>query len=425
MGPEHLTTSESDDARRAVEHAARASRARLIALLASATGDLALAEDAVGTAFERSLTTWPRSGVPDNPEGWLLTVARNYQRDTWKSAGHRRSVPLYEADDRAAPGDISPDELNPRLLPDRRLELLFVCAHPAIDPAARTPLMLQTVLGFEAADVARAFAVPAATMAQRLVRAKRRIKDAHIRFSIPGREQMPERLPVVLEAVYGCFAIAWNDADGIGPDTAESMAGEALYLAVTLASLIDDDPEAWALAALIALSLARASARLGDYVPLDEQDPLTWDPDLIADGEALLRRADRLPGPLGRFQIEAAMQAVHAARTRTGETDWAALRTLSSALVRVAPNLGARVAHAAILARTDGAAAGLVALDQLAAANDALDRFQPFHAVRAKLLQQNGNFDQAREAYQCATRLSTDERVTAWLLAQADADYRT
>jgi RNA polymerase sigma-70 factor (ECF subfamily) len=377
---------------------------RLLALLAAPTGDLALAEDALGAAFEQALTTWPRTGVPRNPDGWLLTVARNRQRDVWKSPSHRRSVPL----ETVAEAPVSPfDDIDPDAVPDRRLALLFVCAHPAIDPAARTPLMLQTVLGFEAAPIARAFAVPTATMAQRLVRTKRKIKDARIPFVVPLRAALPERLPPVLEAIYGCHVL----------ERGAALAGEAQYLAVTLASLLGDEPEAWALAALITLSTARAGGSNGEYVPLDEQDPASWNVDLIAEGEAYLRRATAAPP--GRFQLEAAIQAVHCARARTGTTDWVALRTLYRALVLVARSLGAQVALASVVGRLDGPAAGLAVLDDLATGR-AGTAFQPYWAARAHLLAEAGRVDEAHAAYGEAVALTEDPAVRAFLLGRRD-----
>ncbi|MFI2230968.1 RNA polymerase sigma factor [Nocardia testacea] len=382
----------------AAERAARTSYARLVALLAASTGDLALAEDALAAAFEEALRRWPETAVPENPEGWLLTVARNRQRDVWKSAAVRGSVSL----DEAAGEPVDPlAEYAPLVIGDKRLELLFVCAHPAIDEAVRTPLMLQVVLGFEASQIARAFAVPSATMAQRLVRAKRRIKNARVPFEVPGRRLMPERLPAVLEAVYGCAALAWRG----GPD---SLAGEARYLAVTLAELLGTEAEAWGLAALTTLTLARR--REHGFVPLDEQDPGGWDAGLVVEGEAYLRRA--LPGAApGRFQLEAAIQAVHCDRLRTGTTDWAALRTLYAALLTVAPSLGARVAAAVVAGRIDGPEAGLAALPRDA------ELFQPYWAARAELLAGAGC--DASEAYRRAAELAEDPAVAEFLRRRA------
>lgn len=409
-----------DNARKAAEHAARTSRARLIGILAGAHGDLALAEDAVADAFARALTRWPVDGVPRNPDAWLLTVARNVQRDTWKSSAHRTAAPLEAATDIGADAVNPLDDIDPDAIPDRRLALLFACAHPAIDPVVRAPLMLQTVLGFEAAAIAAALALPTATLTKRLVRAKRRIRDARLPFTVPDRNAMGERLPAVLEAIYGCFAIAWSDTDGRSPEAGDSMAGEARYLAITLASLLDDEPEAWGLAALISFSLSRAKSRSGPYVPLEEQDPATWDADLIAEAEAMLRRASA-QGPLGRFQLEAAMQAVHADRRRTGRTDWPALERLVAALVHIAPTLGARIAQAAIVGRTSGAEAAVTLLDALQGEHPEVVRMQAFHATRADALLRAGRSSEARQAFRAAIDLSADDRVRDWLRDRARA----
>lgn len=391
------------------ERAARASYGRLLAILAAQSGDIELAEDCLADAFQRALETWAETGLPRNPEGWLLTAARNRRRDVLKSVAHRMRVP---AD--AAPRDalIVIDDIEPDAIPDRRLALLFVCAHPAIAADIRTPLMLQAVLGFEAAAIAQAFLIRPSTMAQRLVRAKRRIRAARIPFIVPDSARMPERLPAVLEAIYGAYAIDWPVVAGMS--VRESLAFEANYLAVTLAELLDDEPEAHGLAALISLSLSRTAARgSGDeFVPLEEQDTSRWDAGLIAQGERHLRRAHAL-GRVGRFQLEAAIQSVHCARAVTGITDWQALRRLYTALVAVAPTLGARVARAAAIGRADGPAHGLAALDEI---NDAaVQRFQPAWATRAHLLAEAGRAEEAARARTKAISLTTEPGARQYL----------
>jgi predicted RNA polymerase sigma factor len=385
----------------------RDSYGRLLSVLAAPTRDIAAAEDALADALERALSRWPDDGIPANPEGWILTVARNRLRDVWKSSAYRTTELLDETHD--APSTLEADDMT--AIPDRRLELMLVCAHPAIAANVRTPLMLQTVLGVEAAAIASAFAVEPTAMAQRLVRAKKRIRDAGIAFVLPERDDLAGRLPSVLEAVYGAYSIDWQLAPQGAP--IESLSAEALHLALVLAELLPDEPEVLGLAALVCLSEARRPARRtaeGRFIPLDEQDTTLWDEVLISRGESLLRRAHAFGRP-GRFQYEAAIQSVHCSRTRV-EAD--ALRKLHRALMRVAPSLGAAVASAAIDGELDGPEAGLRALDAIA--DPAVERFQPAWTTRAHLLADAGRAAQSADAYRKAIELTTDAGVAAYLL---------
>jgi predicted RNA polymerase sigma factor len=403
-----------EDARQAVEAVARASYGRLLAYLSSETrGDVAGAEDALGDALLAALTSWPRDGVPRQPEAWLLTAARHRVIDQ----ARRRRVRDAHQDTLLFLTDESAMAAGGDTFPDRRAELLFVCAHPAIEPALHTPLMLQTVLGVDAARVAQAFLVPPAAMGQRLVRAKRKIREAGIPFEVPQDHELPERLDAVLEAIYAAYDLGRDDAAGTDAG-AQELADEAVWLARVVRERLPEEPEVRGLLALMLFCDARRTARRapdGRYVPLSEQDPASWSTSAIREAETELGAAARL-GRIGRFQLEAAIQSVHVDRAQTGRTDWPAIVTFYEHLARLAPTLGARVAQAAAVAEANGAAAGLARLDTIDRA--AVAAYQPFWAVRAHLLRQAGHAAEAIEAYDRAIGLTEDPATRQFLLSR-------
>jgi RNA polymerase sigma-70 factor (ECF subfamily) len=399
-------------AHRAVEAVARESYGRLVALLAARTRDVAGAEDALADALVSALATWPRDGIPNNPQGWLMTAARNRLLD---HARHRQvhddAAPTLELMTREFDETADPDAL-----PDERLKLLFVCAHPAIDPDMHTPLMLQTVLGLDAVAIGRALLVAPKTIGQRLVRAKTKIRQAQIAFEIPAADQIPQRLEAVLNAIYAAYGNSWDDATAADQRIAD-LGQEAIWLARVLREQIPDDPEVRGLLALMLHCEARRPARRsadGRFVPLSGQDPRDWRAPMIEDAERELAQAAQMRRP-GRFQIEAAIQSVHAERARSGRTDWSAIAAFYDRLMHLAPSIGAAVARAAAHAEVHGPQAALILLDQIASLALA---YQPYWAVRAHLLQQLGRAE-AADAFERAIGLSEDAAVRHFLLERS------
>lgn len=405
----------SPTAEAAAERVARESYGKLVAFLAARNRDVASAEDALADAFATALLHWPKNGPPDNPEAWLLTVARRKQID---AARRRRHGMLAEPHLQLIAEDLMAAEAEPAAIPDRRLALMFACAHPAIEPSARTPLILQTVLGFDAATIASAFLVSPVAMSQRLVRAKAKIKTAGIPFQIPEPEALAGRLDDVLDAIYACFSDGWVDAAGSEPARHEHS-GEAIWLGQLVASLLPGEPEALSLLALMLYSHARRAARRDDagrYVPLSEQDPAVWDSTMISQADALVREAGRMDG-LGRFQLQAAIQAVHAARLRTRHTDWPAIEQLYDALLAITGSAVVAINRAVAIAEARGTREGLEALEKVAMDNQILG-YQPYWAAKARLLAAAGMRDAAIEAYTIALGMETDPAVRDFLQRQ-------
>jgi RNA polymerase sigma-70 factor (ECF subfamily) len=374
----------------------------LVAILAAQDRDIAAAEDALADALAAALQRWSVQGVPANPEGWLVTAARNLRRNVVRGAVVRaRAEPeiLRRLDE-------AQGQPNPSMLSDERLRLMFVCAHPAIDPAARTPLILQTVLGIDAARIARAFLVPTATLSQRLVRAKARIRDAGLSFSLPEAEDLAPRLEAVLDAIYAAFGAGWDGLDTI--DDPEALTGEAIWLARLLVALLPQEPEPKGLLALMLYCAARRGARRdeqGRFVPLDRQDARLWDRTMVIEAEALLTESARI-GHFGRFQCEAAIQSVHVQRPITGQLNLPALRTLYDLLVEQTGSLGAQIGRAVVLAEGGDPGAAAAVLDALPA--DRVARHQPWWVARARVAALAGNRALRRECLRHAIAVTED-----------------
>lgn len=404
-------------ARAAAETVARHSYGKLIALLAARSGDVAAAEDALSEAFAAALMDWPLQGVPRSPEAWLLTVSRRREIDAARRRRNRTDAVDHLkllADELAAAADAS------SAIPDERLALMFACAHPAITAAIRAPLILQTILGFDAAAIGSAFLVAPATMAQRLVRAKNKIRLAGIPLRVPERSELLPRLGAVLEAIYATFAAGWSDPAGTDARR-HQLAGEGIYLGRLLVALLPEEAETLGLLALMLHAQSRHAARRdahGQYVPLAEQDPKQWDAEMIDEAEDLLRRASRMPG-IGRFQLEAAVQSAHAIRRYTGQTDWAAIEGLYDTLLTMLDSPVVAINRAIAVAETRGPALALEALEALSSDRRLLD-YQPYWAARAGLLARVGQVEAADEAYECAIGLEMDDAVRRFLQRQRD-----
>ncbi len=403
------------DARRAAAKAARDSYGRLLANLAYRWRDIAAAEDALAEAFARALEHWPREGVPNCPDAWLTTVAKGR---LLHAARHQRLALdpavtiLLEHDELASDTDI--------VIADERLRLMFVCAHPSIDVEVRTPLMLQVVLGLEARHIAAAFLMRPSALAQRLVRAKAKIRDSGIRFELPHEHDLPERSGAVLEAVYAAHGLGWHHARGPNDSyqAQGELAGEALFLAELCALHLPSNAEALGLLALLLFCEARRAASAstdGAFVPLHRQDSAAWDKSLIGRAEAVLWEASRLKAP-GPFQLEAAIQSAHCQRAVTGTVPWASIEQLYARLIELAPSVGARVGHAVAMAESGHAPAALERLHRIEPGQ--VSSYQPYWVAKAYLHAHAGALPDATKAYLIAIGLTEHASIRAFLQQQ-------
>lgn len=367
-------------------------------------------------ALVKALESWPQDGLPDNPEGWLLTVARrrliDISRKTAKWAETQNALEQLVDEH----GMERTDEDGANAFEDERLKLLFVCAHPAINEKIRAPLMLQTVLGLDARRIASAFLIAPGSLGQRLVRAKAKILEAGIRFDVPPAEQLEERLGSVLDTIYAAYTLGW-DASYTDDSKSSNLVNEAIWLGQLLRQLMPDEPEVLGLLALMLFCESRRHARrdaqTGQYVPIGQQDPAAWSIDMIDEAEVCLRQAGSINRP-GRYQLEAAIQAIHADRRRTGIINWPEIRMIYGGLVSFSPTLGAMLGYATACAECNETAAALEILDSLQIKQK--ERYQPYWAVRAHVLAQLGQVGEAADCFETAAGLSEDPSVRAYLL---------
>jgi RNA polymerase sigma-70 factor, ECF subfamily len=398
------------------ERIARESYGRLLALLTARTRDVAAAEDALADAFAAALTAWPRIGAPEKPEAWLFAAAKRKLID---SARRARTASDAQGALALAAEEIEA-EVGEGEAPDRRLGLMFACAHPAIEESVRTPLMLQTVLGFSAERIAAAFLIEAKAMGQRLVRAKAKLHDAGVPFEIPPPALWPERLAAVLDAIYAAYGVGWTDAVGADPER-RGLAEEGVWLGRVLAAQAPEEPEALGLLSLMLHLEARRPARRGpsgEFVPLEDQDVSLWNAGQIVEADVLLVAASRLRRP-GRYQLEAAIQSAHAVRRLRGAADWDAIVTLYEGLALLTGSPVAQLNHAAALAHRDGPAAALDLVDALERAHPTMLTYQPYWALRADLCAKLGRRQAALAAYDEAIAREHDPAVLAFLRGRA------
>ncbi|MEV0290219.1 RNA polymerase sigma factor [Kribbella sp. NPDC050820] len=394
-----------------VEAVFREERGRLLAALARRFGDLDLAEEVTSDAIETALTRWPVDGVPPNPGAWLMTTARRKAVDRLRrDQVYAAKLAILQVDaDRPAPAPVGGE------LPDERLQLFFTCAHPALAAEDRGALTLRCLAGLTTPEVARAFLVPTATMAKRIVRAKKKIKDARIPFRVPGPDELPERLPGVLQVIYSVFTEGYAASSGPFLQRLD-LAEEAIRLARILRRLLPAEREVAGLLALMLLIHARRDARTGpdgQVVLLDDQDRTLWDREMIAEGSELVV-ASLTGGPAGPYGVQAAIAALHDEATDVASTDWPQIVALYDVLIAMDPSPVVALNRAAAIAMRDGPEKGLALLDELSD-EPRLREYHPYPTARADLLHRLGRLPEATAAYEEALALAGTEPERAHL----------